>query len=550
MKLRSVLLALVPFILTLALVSCRSSDSNQEKNTAPLFKDLGNHHHTVTTNSEQAQRYFDQGLTLLYGFNHAEAVRSFREAARLDSTCAMAYWGVAYALGPNINMPMSDAAVPEAYAAAQKALQLAPHARETEQAYIQALAKRYSPEPLADRKPLDQAYADDMREVSQRYPGDLDAAALYAEALLDLSPWDYWTKDGQPKYRITEIISVLESVLARDPNHIGANHFYIHAVEASQNPQKAEAAADRLLNLVPGAGHLVHMPAHIYLRVGRYNDASRANELAAQADESYITQCRVQGFYAAAYYPHNIHFLWAAASMEGRSAVAINAARRLVANAPLELLRQYPFLEEILPTPYFALARFGKWDDLLREPQPPGGFLYTKGMWHYARGVAFAASGKIDSAQVEQAQFQEIAQNDSLKAASFWSGASAGSLLNIASHMLAAELAEARGQKEEEITQLKKAVEIQDQLPYMEPPPWYFPIRQALGAALLDAGRAEEAAAVYKRDLKENPRNGWSLFGLEQSLRAQGKTAEADEVQKRFQEAWGLADVTLRASIF
>lgn len=521
-----------------------------DKPTAPLFNDLGDHHHPVTTDSPTAQRYFDQGLILAYGFNHAEAIRSFREALRLDPECAMCAWGIALAYGPNINAPMGEEAVAPAYDALTTAQKLAPHATQAEQAYIHALAKRYVAAPVADRSTLDRAYADAMRDVAADNPDDLDAATLFAEALMDTMPWDYWVDPETPKPATTEVMRTLESVLERDPDHPGANHFYIHIVEASSSPHRAEAAADRLGHLVPGAGHLVHMPSHIYYRVGRYEDAVKANEMAAAADESYITQCNAQGFYPAAYYPHNVHFLWAAASEEGRSAVALAAAKKLVERVPEASFKDYPFLEEFRPVYWYALLRFARWQDMLAEPAPGSGLVYSNGMWHYARGIALVGVGRGEDANAELEALRDAAASDAVAELKLFSGSSATELMKIATHVLSAEIASVGDDHDAAIEELRAAVAIQDRLPYTEPPPWYFPVRQGLGAELLRAGRASQAEAVYREDLEQYPRNGRSLFGLARSLEAQGKSDAARVVERRFHDAWASADVKLRSSRF
>jgi tetratricopeptide (TPR) repeat protein len=518
------------------------------------LNNLGNHHHPVSTKNPLAQRYFDQGLILTYGFNHAEAIRSFQHAVKLDPEFAMGYWGIALALGPNINAPMSNEAVPQAWQALQQAIAFSKNVSQKEQAYIQALAKRYAAKPVADRTPLDKAYADAMRQVSQRYPNDPDAATLFAEALMDLSPWNFWTKDGQPTTYTNEIVATLESVLKRNPNHPGANHYYIHAVEASYTPERALPSAQRLEKLVPGAGHLVHMPSHVYWRVGRYHDAVRINENAIRADESHIVggtrDQNAHSFYALAYYPHNIHFLFAAAQMQGRSELALEAARKLVAKIPDQAYGDIPALEDFKPMPLFALVRFGKWQEVLQEPQPPSKLQYATGMWHWARGLAYVRLGQLNQAIAESEQLSKIAQTDAMKQLTLASFPKASTLLTLASHVLAGELAGARGQTDAAIAQLQEAVDIQDSLSYIEPPSWYYPVRQNLGAALLKAGRAKEAEAVYREDLRQYPNNGWSLFGLAQSLRVQGKAKEARAAQQRFREAWKYADVTLTASHF
>ncbi len=509
---------------------------------APLFEAMGDYQHKVTVSSDMAQKYFDQGLKLIYGFNHAEAVRSFQEVARRDSNCAMAYWGIAFALGPNINKPMDDKDVPAAYDAAQKAVSLASTVSPVEQAYIAALAKRYAPEPVPDRQALDRAFADAMRQVSEQYPDDLDAATLFAESLMDLIPWAYYNEDGTPKPETVEIIASLERVMASNPNHPGANHYYIHAVEASSTPERGEPAADRLGDLVPDAGHLVHMPSHIYLRIGRYHDATAANEKAAAADESYISQCNAQGFYPALYYPHNIHFLWFTSAMEGRGEVSINAARRLVKNVAVEQIKEHPSLESFRPIPYFALARFGKWQEILALPQPPQEFYYETAMWHYARGLALAGQGDVEHAAQEADKLKMLAASAEIEALEqpFYFGAS---LTGIATDILSAKVAGLRAKNEEMLTLLRKAVVSQDALPYMEPPYWYYPIRQTLGAALVQAGQPAEAEVVFREDLERNRGNGWSLYGLEESLRALGKEEAADSVHAMLKEKWVLADI-------
>lgn len=514
--------------------------------TAPLFDDLGNHHHSISTKSPQAQKYFDQGLILMYGFNHGEAIRSFKEAARLDPNCAMCYWGVAIALGPNINKPMDAAAVPLAWEALQQAKRLAANATDKEKAYIVALESRYAQQPVADRRSLDVAYANAMRDVMKRYPDDLDAATLFAEALMDTMPWDYYTEDRRPKTVTTELIKALEFVISRNPQHPGANHYYIHAVEASPYPERALPSAERLGEIAPGAGHLVHMPSHIYLRVGHYHDATVANENAVKADRSYIAQCRAQGFYPAAYYPHNRHFLWYTAAMEGRSQLSIRAAREI------DRMNEHQNLAEgkrFSPLLILTLARFGKWDEVLSQPKPPANQLFTTAMFHYARGMAHAAKLNVTAAQEELNALERAVAESKTKAPGPTAFPFPGEKLIVLSrHVLAGEVAGRRGQAAEMNQQFTIAIQLEDQLPYMEPPYWHHPVRQIYGAALLQAGRTAEAEQTYREDLKRHPENGWSLYGLLASLRRQGKTEEANAVEKRFHDAWRLADVTLTAS--
>src|SRR5262245_11771244 len=487
----------------------------------PLFDNLGTLHHPITTASPQAQLYFDQGLRLVYAFNHDEANRAFKELARLDPNCAMAYWGIAFTLGPNYNLPVDTERDRAAYAAIQKAVALAPNASDAERAYIDAIVKRHVADPNADRKTLDAAFADAMREVAKRYPDDLDAATLYAESMMNLHPWGLWTHDGQPAPGTEEIVDTLEAVLQRDPNHPGAIHYYIHTVEASTHPERATPYADRLGELVPGAGHLVHMPSHIYLRTGRYHDAAEVNAKAAALDAAYIEKYDIQGPYRMMYYPHNIHFFWAAATLEGRSKEALQAAREFSAKLPVEMVRQMPMVEGFVPTYLFALVRFGKWQEILKQPAPPADLKYSTGMWHYARGWAFAATKRLDKAAAEHTKLAEIAAATSPDIRIMQNSGAA--LLNLASNVLAGEIAVRRRDYDQAVSLLETAVSHKDTLGYEEPPAWYYPVRQSLGAALVKAGRAEDAEAMYREDLRRNPENGWSLYGLTQSLRMQNK---------------------------
>jgi tetratricopeptide (TPR) repeat protein len=486
-------------------------------------------------------------LNLSYGFNHAESGRSFREAARLDPECAMAYWGQALVLGPNINALMPPEEESAAYELVQTAVSKKGNASLREQAYIDALAERYSGK-AEDRATNDRAYAEAMGRVAKAYPEDLDAQALYAEAVMDLNPWAYWTPDGKPKEGTAEVVALLESVMQRDPNHPGALHLYIHLMEPTSTPEKAEAAADRLQTLMPGAGHLVHMPSHIYQRIGRYGDSARANELAIAADEDYITQCRAQGLYPMGYYPHNIHFLWFAASSDGRSQLAIDAARRLSEKVPLDQMKQMPMLAGFAVVPYYALTRFGHWDEMLKEPKPPEDSLFMVGMWNYARGLAFLGKGNVADAEKSLAEVRRVAKDPALDFQLF-SPNTAAQVFSIAPEVLAGEIAAAKKDYEQAVDHLEQAVLLEDSLVYTEPFEWHYPPRQALGAALLEAGRAREAETVYWEDLKRNRDNGWSLFGLMKALEAQNKTAEAAEIRSRFEKAWARADVTLTASV-
>jgi len=519
------------------------------RDTVPLYTDLGDHHVPITTRVPLTQRYFDQGMRLLYGFNHGEAIRSFNHAAQLDPNCAMCYWGVAYAYGPHVNAGMDSAAGIAAYTALRQALSRVSHASPRERAYIAALEHRYVSSPPADRAALDSAYAASMAEVVRRYPRDLDAATLYAEALMDKRPWNYWDKKtGEPYPGTSEIMAQLERVLRVDPRHPGACHYYIHAVEAVA-PEKAVACAERLAGLMPGAGHLVHMPAHIYIRVGRYADAITANQHAVHADEAFIEGQKPQGLYPLAYYPHNHHFLAFAATLAGKSALAIEAAKRTAATTPVDVAKRVPFLEPYLYYPYLTLVTFGRWDELLAMPLPPADLAYSRAMAQYARGVALAATHRFAAAQAALDTLTQIARSGTQAySAAGWTTPSTN--LQIATHALLGEIAARRGALQEGIAHFRGAMKIEDDQLYTEPPDWYYPIRHSLAAALLQAGGAPEAERLYREDLKRFPENGWSLFGLAQALRAQGKHVEAAEVDARLARAWAGADVTLTASRF
>ncbi len=514
---------------------------------APRLQKLGNHVFPVSTKNQQAQLFMNQGLDLSYAFNHAEAGRAYREAARLDPNLAMAYWGEALALGPNINAPMDPANEPIALEAIQKAVALKAKASPREQALIDALTYRYSGH-AEDRKARDVAYADAMRKVHLQFPDDQDISMLYVESVMDLRPWGYWTRDGTPYERTSEIVALTEQVIARNPVHPAALHLYIHLMEAYQ-AEKAEAAADRLQTLMPAAGHMVHMPAHIYQRVGRYADAARSNELAIAADEDYISQCRAQGLYPMAYYPHNLHFLWFAATAEGRSKLAIEAGRKAASQVSDETLKAVPLLAGFRVVPYFALTRFGKWDEMLREPEPPATSAYLNGMWRYARGTAFLGKGQIDSADQEFAKLDALMADKSLDSPLF-SPNTGRQVLSIAREVLAGGIAAAKKNYDPAIAHLERAVRLEDALVYTEPSEFHYPPRHALGAVLLEANRPAEAETVYWEDLKRNRDNGWSLFGLMQALKAQGKNEDAALVEARFKKAWAKADVTLTSSRF
>lgn len=534
------------------LAGCTATEAPiDEARLAPILDGMGDHHHAITTDSAEAQRFFDQGLVLAYGFNHAEALRSFKEAARLDPECAMCYWGQALVLGPNINAVMEESDVPEAWAALTRAGELASGASEKEQALINALGARYTEETPEDRSFLDLAYMEAMREVYRAYPEDNDVATLFAEAIMDTTPWDYWRENGEPKPELEEVLAALEPVFETQPDHPGANHLYIHAVELGR-PEAGVEAAERLADAVPGAGHLVHMPSHIYIRVGRYDEAAKANQQAVAADEAYITACRKQGLYPLAYMPHNRHFLWASATLAGQSELALTAAREVAERQDLEAMREAGLgvLQHFWVTPIYALVRFGGWETILAEPEPAEDLLYPRGVWHYARGMALTRLGRVEEASQELDRLAEIAANPILETVTVFDINTTAALLAIAKELLAGELALARGESEIGVAHLEAAVELEDGLYYDEPPPWHAPIRHYLGATLIEQGRHAEAEGVYLEDLEEFPENGWALFGLRESLLAQGRDDEASAVDARFQEAWKNADLTLNASRF
>ena len=517
---------------------------------APLLEGLGSLHHPITTASPRAQTFFDQGLRLAYGFNHQEALRSFKEAARLDPQAAMAYWGWAWVLGPNLNLAMQEDAAPQVAEAMRLAIARRDGASARERDYIDALATRYAGgEAPADRGPLDAAYAEAMGRLHRAYPDDLDAATLYAESLMLLSPWDYFTGDGRPRDWTGEILKTLEEVARRDPAHTGALHLYTHAVEAVE-PGRGEAAADRLRGLAPGAGHLVHMPSHIYMQTGRYREAYESNALAVKADEGYITQCRAQGIYPLAYYPHNIHFLVWAAIQQGRSAEAIDAARKVASRVPEDRGGDaWGLYQAFLGMPINTLARFGRWDEILQEPAPPGDAPFLAGLRHYARGLAFTHTGRPKEARRELDRLEALAADPGATRSPV-GFSDAARLLDIAREALRGEIEAKAGRFDAAIARLDRAARLEDGLLYNEPPDWFLPVRHTLGAVLLEAGRPAEAEVVYWRDLEKRPENGFALHGLRLSLEAQGKADEAARVLERLRAAWAGADVRLTSSRF
>ena len=518
---------------------------------APIFKGLGNHHHKISTKNARTQLLFDQGIRLSFGFNHAEAIRSFREAARLDRHCAMCWWGVAFALGSNINLPMPDDAVKPAWQALQNAIALKRYASAEERDWIDALAQRYAPDTKADRAKLDEAFAEAMGAVWKKYPNDLDAGTFYAEAMMDTQPWDYWQNDGiTPKGHALEIVATLESIIKRAPNHPGALHLYIHSVEATTTPERAEAAADRLETLMPGAGHIVHMPSHIYYRVGRYADAAKVNTQAALVDEQYIAACKAQGFYPVGYYAHNIHFLWTSSEMEGRYQASIDAARRLVKAVGADATKLNPGAQLYYFTPIATLMRFGKWDDVLAEPMPAANLKLDLVIAHLARGFAYANKGDEKTAAAERMALAQLVDDPDIATLSTKDQIPAKEMTLISLDELDGEIARTSGDLDGAITHFTAASVREHALPYTEPPYWHQPVSQLLGAALLQAGRAQAAEAVYRESLMTYRLDGWALYGLALAQDAQGRHADAEATRKEFATVWQLADVKLTSSRF
>jgi tetratricopeptide (TPR) repeat protein len=505
----------------------------------PLWDGLGSLTYKITTASGEAQAYFDQGLRLAYAFNHGEAQRAFRKAQKLDPNCAMCFWGEALVLGPNINLPMQDDAIAPAFAATEKARALSANASPREQALIAALATRYAADPKADRAQLDAAYAAAMADVASKFPDDNDIAALYAEAVMDVSPWNYWQPGGvEPNPQSVPIVPTLERVLANDPNHAGAIHLYIHAVEASDRPQRAERYADRLRGAIPGAGHLVHMPSHIYYRIGRYLDALADNKTAAAVDEKYLGETNApMGVYRLGYYPHNVHFVLAAAQMAGDGPTVIAAAEKLRGLIPQEVALGVAIAHPVMAAPYFAHAQFGTPETILALPDPGDGIAYAKGIWRYARGIAYVAQRNFDAAAAEANAIAALAREADfslLKA----SGVPAQEVMTLAQAVIQGRIAQTQGNFTAALEQFQEAAAIQDRLPYMEPPYWYYPVRQTLAAVLLQAGRLPEAEEQFVRALKRAPANGWSYYGLSQVYKARGDAAAAAQAEAELAKTW------------
>ncbi|MDB5839632.1 MAG: hypothetical protein JWQ23_1584 [Herminiimonas sp.] len=512
----------------------------------PLYDNLGTLAYPITTSKPQAQKYFNQGLRLAYGFNHDEAAQAFRMAQKIDPKCAMCYWGEALVLGPNINMPMDPDANPPAVAASDRAVAMMKRATPREQALISALAARYSDAPGAERSALDSAYADAMAKVAARYPNDQDIGVLYAEALMNLSPWDYWENGGAtPKGRTAELVATLERVLKANPDHPGAIHYYIHTVEASTDPRRAEPYAERLGKLMPGAGHVVHMPSHIYYRVGRYKDSLAVNKQAVAADEMYIAERKPTGVYPLAYYPHNVHFVLVSAQMAGDGATVIGAADKLSSLVTDQTAREFPIAQPVRVAPYFAHVQFSDPDTILAIPAPASDLPYVKGLWHYARGVAFAKKGDTASARNEGTEIGRLRDSGDFSTLNE-ANVPAQEVLQIAGDVVAARIAQANGNLAEAERNFRKAVEMQDQLAYMEPSYWYYPIRQSLGAVLLQKGDPAGAEQAFRASLAKVPNNGWALYGLREVYKNRGDAGRAAATGELLNKAWAGNQAQLR----
>ena len=533
-----------PLLLSLVLLAAVAARAQPEAPVAPLLDGLGDYARPADTDVALAQRFFDQGLVLSFAFNHAEAARAFREAQRLDPSCAMCAWGEALALGPHVNAPMNAEDAAPAWAALERARAGVDRLGDTDRALVEALGARYAADPPADRAPLDRTYAAVMRTVADEFPADADVQALFAEALMDTMPWDYWREDGSPKPQTEEVLAALDLALDAEPDHPLALHLLIHAVE-KQRPELGVDAAERLGPLVPNAGHLVHMPGHIWMRVGRYHDAVVANQRAVLADDDYLAQCHAQGLYPLGYVPHNHHFLWVAAMMGGERATALASADHMGAHREHMAMPGMEFVQHFAMSPLYARAAFGMWDEVLAAPAPPD-LVYPTAVWHAMRGLAFARTDRPAEAQRELDALRPLAADTSL-GAQFGGLNSYADILGVAVPYLAGEVAAARGDADEAVRQLEAAVRLEDALTYDEPPPWALPSRWALGRVLMDAGRAREAEAVYRADLAVYPENGRGLAGLERALLEQGKNDLAEPLAGQIQAAWRWADVPLVA---
>ena len=539
------ILKMTALVFSILIVTGRKSAAQEHEHagaakakTATLMSGLGNWRHPVTTSNAQAQAFFDQGLRLIYAFNHDEAARSFQRAAELDPKCAMAYWGIAEAVGPNYNDPASEDRFAQAHAAIEKAQLLGADASDSDKAYIAALTLRFPADVKSDLHAAAEQYRDAMREVMRRFPDDLDAATLFAEAGMNLHPWGLWRQDGTPEEGTEEIVATLESVMRREPDHMGAVHYYIHAVEASNSPERALAGANRLAALAPAAGHIVHMPAHIYIRTGDYEAAMKTNQKAAQADQTYLAASGAQGIYPMMYYSHNLHFIAMAAAMNGNYVEARRGAQLLAANVGPHV-KDMPALGGFMTVPMAVELRFHKWNEVLRMPEPNESMETASVFWHFAHGLALAATGKLDDAEMEHKFVSEVEEKTAPDAVfQMPINNKTKDILKIAENVLGAKIALMKNDMDGAVNQLRTAVAVQDSLKYDEPQDWFYPVRESLGAVLLKVGDYAGAEDVFRADLEKNPRNPRSLFGLEQALKSQEKAYDAGFVRKQFDANW------------
>jgi tetratricopeptide (TPR) repeat protein len=520
-------------------------------NKAPIFKGLDVIKYPITSKSIEAQKYFNQGLALSYGFNHAEAARSFYYATKLDPECAMCYWGFAYVLGPNYNAGMEPDNYERAYLAIQKATKLLEKASEKEKALINALAKRYTVKPVENRSNLDIAYSVAMKKVSEKFSDDVDINALYAESIMDLHPWDLYEKDGTPKRWTAEIIYLLEKILEKNPKHIGANHFYIHAVEASNTPERGNNSAKIFDDgLIPGAGHLVHMPSHIYIRTGEYHKGTISNINAVKVDSNYVTMCHAQGVYPLAYYPHNYHFMAGTATLEGNSKWAMMGANQVSKHVHPKIMTEpgWGTLQHYYVIPYYVAVKFGKWDDILKMKLVSDTLKYPVAVSHYAKGMAYLGKNDLKKAKQELLMLEEIAKDKKLEQVTIWEINSVYTLLQIAKKVLQAEIMAREKTFNPSIALLKEAVVIEDSLNYDEPPDWFFSVRHHLGAVQIEAGKYQDAIKTYEADLKRLPKNGWAHHGLKLAYEKMNHKKKVKELEKLIEKSWATADVKITTS--
>ena len=523
----------------------------ESDNIAPLFEGLDVLNFPISTQNELVQKYFNQGLILAYGFNHAEAARSFYYATKLDPTCAMAYWGYAFVLGPNYNAGMEDDNYQRAYDAIQKAIQLSDDCTPKEQALIQAMAKRYVQEPVEDRSQLDKAFSDALGIVVEDYPQDADIGTLYAESLMNLHPWDLWTHEGDPKEWTPYILSIFDQVFKIDPDHPGVHHFYIHAVEASSNPGMGLRSAQLYdEGLVPNAGHLIHMPSHIYIRTGDYHKGTMANIRAVEADSNYLTACHAQGSYPLTLYPHNYHFMAATATLEGNSELGIMAANRVAEHSNRQLMKEpgWGTIQHYYTIPYYVNVKFGKWEAILKLKNDDPTLKYPEAVRHYARGMAYNGMGQMDNAQAELSALEKYANDESLKEITIWDFNNTHQLLQIARRVLKGEILASEKKYDESIALLEEAVIMEDALLYQEPPDWFFSVRHHLGAIQIEAKKYQDAIITYEEDLKNLPKNGWALHGLKLAYQEMDDVVNLTRIDERLEEIWSTADIKLSTS--